>query len=375
MSRFEVKVVQIQGIDAHTNADALDLARVHGYRSVVRKGEYKPGDLAVYIPEGAIVPKEILVTLGLWDWDKDAGRLAGKEGNRVKAIRLRGEISQGLLMKPLPGMAEGDDVAATLGITKWDPPIPPAMNGEVVSYGTGVFPGYDIENIQRWPDVLTLGEMVRVTEKLHGTMTGFCHDPQGQANRLIQSDTGGVWMSFSKGLGSKGLVFADVDQNKRNIYLRSLKRALDNGLDGKIAEMRSMGFCGLTGDMPVSIFGETFGEGVQDLNYGQKGIAFRVFDVYFGHSGNGFWLNDLQLKQFAAWAALDLVPVLYSGSFYEGMVEEYRDGSSTFDASQIREGIVITPHEDRRHLTLGRVILKAVSPDYLTRKGSATEYQ
>ena len=374
MATFEVRVVRIQGIDEHTNADALELARVHGYRSVIRRGDFAEGDLAVYIPEGAVVPREILVTLGLWDWDKDAGRLAGREGNRVKAIRLRGEISQGLLMKPLEGMAEGDDVAADLGITKWEPPIPPAMNGEVVSIGPGLFPGYDIENLQRHPDVLQIGEPVRVTEKIHGTLTGMVHDPAADSDRLTASNRAGCWMSFSKGLGAKGLVFADAEQNHRNIYLRSMKTALDQGLDEKIVEMRDAGFCDLAADEPVTIFGETFGEGVQDLKYGQKGIAFRVFDVYFGRSGVGRWLNDLQLRQFADWAGFDLVPVLYSGTFYEGMVEELRDGKSTFDSKQIREGIVITPHEERWDSALGRVIVKAVSPDYLLRKGNTTEF-
>lgn len=93
MSQFAVEVVVLDDVVPHPNADALDLAVIGGYRAVVKKGVFKKGDSVVYIPEDALVPEDILEHIGL------TGRLAGKQKNRVKAIRLRGELSQGIVVR------------------------------------------------------------------------------------------------------------------------------------------------------------------------------------------------------------------------------------------------------------------------------------
>ena len=91
MAYFEVNVVKIDQIEDHPNADALELAVIGGYRAIVKLGDFKAGDLVVYIPEQSIVPQWLLERMGL------EGRLAGKDKNRVKAIKLRGVLSQGLV--------------------------------------------------------------------------------------------------------------------------------------------------------------------------------------------------------------------------------------------------------------------------------------
>src|SRR5574343_263710 len=93
MSKFEVKVIKIDAIEAIPEADAIELVRVNDYRSVVRKGQFKVGDIAVYIPEGAILPQWLLEHMNL------VGKLAGSGKNRVKAIKLRSTLSQGILVK------------------------------------------------------------------------------------------------------------------------------------------------------------------------------------------------------------------------------------------------------------------------------------
>lgn len=92
MAEFTVPVVRISGTAPIDGADAIEVAQVLGYRCVVKKGEFAVGDLAVYIPEAAIVPDYLLDLLGL------KGKLAGPQGNRVKAVRLKNTISQGLLL-------------------------------------------------------------------------------------------------------------------------------------------------------------------------------------------------------------------------------------------------------------------------------------
>src|ERR1700728_669342 len=93
MSTFAVTLEQLT-IHEHTNADALELAQVGLCRAVVLKGQFKTGDYALYIPEQAVLPDELIEELGL------VGRLAGPQHNRVKAVRLRGQLSQGIVCRP-----------------------------------------------------------------------------------------------------------------------------------------------------------------------------------------------------------------------------------------------------------------------------------
>ena len=95
MSSFAVTAERLI-IHAHPDREVerLELAQVGEYRAVVPKGQYRTGDWAVYIPEQAILPDELLAELCL------TGRLAGPKKNRVKATRFRGELSQGLVCSP-----------------------------------------------------------------------------------------------------------------------------------------------------------------------------------------------------------------------------------------------------------------------------------
>ncbi len=142
MSEFSCPVVRVT-IEPHPNADAIEIARIGDYQSIVKKGQFKDGDLAVYIPEQAVVPEWLLKELGFWDAARDKGALNGALGNRVKAIRLRGIVSQGLVLEArmVPALSVGPDdsydcpigwdCSTALGITKYEPPIPSHMVGKI----------------------------------------------------------------------------------------------------------------------------------------------------------------------------------------------------------------------------------------------------
>lgn len=160
MATFEVKVVEVEGIEPIEGADRIELAVIGGYRSVVKKDEFKTGDLAVYIPEQALLPQHLLEQLGLVN-DRGEGKLAGRDGNRVKAVKLRGTLSQGITA-PVDlvsrDVQKGDDVKEELGITKWEPDIPAQMAGEVANL-TGHTVKYDIENLKKFSTTYKSGEV------------------------------------------------------------------------------------------------------------------------------------------------------------------------------------------------------------------------
>lgn len=356
MAKFQVLVERLE-IFPHPNADRLEYARVGDYHSIVLKGQFQTGDLAAYIPEQAIVPEAILEELGL------TGRLAGSNKNRVKAIRLRGLLSQGIVYPAKLGWALGQDVTEELEIVKYEPPIPTAMAGEVWPAGQDRCIKYDIENFKRYPNVLDDGEPIVIAEKIHGT---WCQ--LGIVPASLAHDEHGQLCVSSKGLASKGLLFMpDALKNEFNLYLRVARQL---GFLERFADV----------DAPLFVLGEVFGAGVQDLGYGasvgsDETLGFRVFDVYEGSPGQGKYLGDSALEAFCSEHGFERAPVLYRGPFSKETLLALTDGEETVsgEAKHIREGVVVRPAIERRHPALGRVQLKSVSADYLLRKGG-TEY-
>ncbi|MGW1748670.1 RNA ligase (ATP) [Streptomyces sp. NPDC002092] len=355
MSTLRV-TAEVLTVHEHPNADALELAQVGLYRAVVAKGAYRTGDVAVYIPEQSVLPTGLIEELGL------TGRLAGSNSDRVRAVRLRGELSQGIVCRP-KALAEvdlaraaldGTDFAEQLGITKWVPPIPPTMSGEVEP-APELLPWVDIENIQRFPDIFTPGEAVVLTEKLHGSACLLTY--------LADEDR--VHVS-SKGFGAKSLA---LKEDPRNLYWRAMH---GHGVAEAAARLAEQ-----LGARRVGIFGEVYGAGVQDLTYGADGrresLGYAVFDVSAEVDGTVRWLDAAELLG----GELPLVPRLYEGAYDIERVLEVASGRETVSGRglHLREGVVIRPAVERYSpVTGGRAIAKAVSPAYLTRKGG-TEYE
>ncbi|MFH0517140.1 RNA ligase (ATP) [Streptomyces sp. M41] len=355
MSTLRV-TAEVLTVHEHPNADALELAQVGLYRAVVAKGAYRTGDAAVYIPEQAVLPAGLIEELGL------TGRLAGSKADRVKAVRLRGELSQGIVCRPKAlgdvdlalAAAEGTDFAEVLGIAKWVPPIPPTMSGEVES-APDLLPWVDIENIQRYPDIFTPGEPVVLTEKLHGTACLLTY----------VADEERVHVS-SKGFGAKSLA---LKEDPRNLYWRAVRGHGVAEAAARVAER--------LGARRVGIFGEMYGAGVQDLTYGADGrresLGYAVFDVSAEIDGRVRWLDAAEVLK----GELPVVPRLFEGPYDIARVLEVASGRETVSGRELhlREGVVIRPAEERYSpVTGGRAIAKAVSPAYLTRKGG-TEYE
>ncbi|MFC8277008.1 RNA ligase (ATP) [Streptomyces sp. NPDC057271] len=344
-------------VHAHPNADALELAQVGLYRAVVAKGAYRSGDVAVYIPEQAVLPTALVDELGL------TGRLAGKASDRVKAVRLRGELSQGIVCRPkaladvdlAAAAAEGTDFAELLGITKWVPPIPPTMSGDV-EVAPDLLPWVDIENLQRYPDIFEPGEPVVLTEKLHGTA---CLTTYSAGDGRVQVS--------SKGFGAKGLA---LQEDPRNLYWRAVH---GHGVPAVAARLAAR-----LGARRVGLFGEVYGAGVQDLGYGANArgeqVGYAVFDVSAEIDGQVRWLDPAEVLEAGE---LPLVPRLYTGPYDLDVVVGLASGRETVSGRDLhlREGVVIRPVTERYSPVVGgRAIAKAVSPAYLTRKGG-TEYE
>lgn len=371
MSTFEVKVVRLDAVNPIVNADSIEVAHVGGYRAVVRKGDFKAGDLAIYIPEGAVLPERLIEIIGL------TGKLAGSQHNRVKATKLRGVLSQGLVIPTtvwflLHGDNETDwrgiyedglDIAEAFGIVKYEPPIPAHLAGEVFNAGLNKTLAFDVENIKKFPGTFLDGEQVVISEKIHGT-------------NFTCASIDGEYLVYSKGLGcEKGLCFKlDAEANNKNLYVRVYREL---GLLEKIERLVAWF------QAPVYLLGEAYG--CQDLKYGLKNgeVGFRLFAVWvgypprFGHATVGRYLNDTEVENVCQTYDIERVPVLYRGPFSLDIVEALTTGKETVTGKgvHIREGVVINAAVERHVEGLGRAMLKSVSADYLCRKNpDATEF-
>lgn len=400
MANFECKVVKIEKKANHPNADRLTIYNIGGYNCISNKlpdgsDRYNVGDLVVYIPENALLPEWLLKAMDFWNEERNCGMLAGKEGNRVKPLKLRGIFSEGILYpvktlssigyiiegksygmgdsyvpensyKPYITVNEGDNVAEFLGITKYEQPIPATMGGEIFNGGTEIVVPYDVEPIQKYMDAFVEGEMFEATEKIHGTQTRFIF-AKGVEDEETFGENKDIYIA-SKGQGDKGLFFKDNLSNANSYYVRAFKL---NDIENKVVNSELY----KNSDM-LTLFGETYG--MQDLKYGLENghIGYRLFDVYVGKPRQGRFLNYEECKAFASELGIERVPSLYVGEYSFEKVMELTSGKTTLgkNKDQIREGVVIRPLNERYIDGLGRCFLKSVSEAYKLRKGETTEY-
>lgn len=337
MSSLIVEVSEISTIEEHGNADALEIAVVKGWRCIVQKGKFKPGDKVVYFPVDTVLPVELSDRLGVTKY---------LSKGRLRAAKLRGIISCGLVIDCEDDSWEiGQNVVDHYGVTKWEPP-------EVHGAGDAerdhaMFLRYtDIENIRNFPDILQEGEEVVITEKIHGT-NGRCG--------MIGVDVDGKKIPTLMA-GSHNQRRKEPEDYSKSLYWLPLD---DPDLMGMIAY-----YCAATLDT-IIVYSEIFGDGVQDLKYGmERGEKqYRVFDMV----GGDRYVDYDRLVEYCTKYEVPMVPVLYRGPWKQELLE-LAGGRSVIAPDQLREGIVIKPVNERWDDRVGRVILKCISDEYLVRK-------
>lgn len=329
MSTFKVEVVALPPFTKHPNADSLFITSIYDYPVIFNAANgYKEGDLVAYIPVDSVVPMT-----EEWAFLGDSTR-----SHRIKAKKLRGIFSMGLLVRAPEGCQVGEDIANRLGITKYEPPEPAFMGGENEK-DPGFIPCYtDIENYRRYRHVLNEGEPVVLTEKLHGCNARFTY----------HTETDRLWV------GSRSCI----------------KKEDANNLWWKVAEIFNLRERLKTAPNKV-FYGEIFGQ-VQDLKYGAKTTEYflRMFDVFDVQTGRYLDFDDAQAL--IEKVGLTSVPVLYRGPWNKQLLE-LAEGKSTL-AEHVREGFVVRPVKERYSNEAGRVIFKMIGEGYLLRKGDTTEY-
>ena len=341
----------IKEIKPIEGADNIECAIVDGWQCVVKKNEFKVGDFCIYCEIDSVLPP------------RPEFAFLEKVKYRIKTIRLKGYISQGIIF-PISILKNygkiiyennipkklildeneikeiildvGTDITKILNITKYEPPIPANLAGKV----KGNFPSFlrktDEERIQNMDWVLTeyKNEPFYVTEKLDGTsFTAYYNNGEF-------------------GVCSRNLNLYETENNTHWQVARQLK------LEEKLKQYGKN----------IALQGELIGEGIQKNRYKLKGQTvyfFNAFDIdnfdYFDYENFLNIISQLDLKS---------VPIISpkEGYFLPNTIEElleYSEGKSKLNPEQEREGVVIRPFKNIIHPKFGRISFKVISNKYL----------
>jgi len=342
-------VRKIDELRAIEGADAIECAVIGGWTAVVKKGDFNVGELAVYLEIDSWVPTSLAPFLSK---GKEPREYNGVKGERLRTVKLRGQLSQGLLLPFTAKMAidigagpgarftdyEGVDVTELMGIQKWEMP----MNAQLAGMAKGNFPAEipktDQERVQNLKleiaAAAAAGAQFEITEKLEGSsMTCYLID--------------GVFGVCSRNL--------DLKETADNAFWQTARK---EGIEEKMRAVPTAG--------DFAIQGELIGPGIQGNIYKMRECEFRVFDVY--NISGGFYMQPAARRDLIKQMDLKHVPVMLSDKdLGVGSIEEilqWADSKSVMGdiTGPWREGIVFKE-------TNGGMTFKAISNKYLLKGG------
>lgn len=332
-------IQKIKALELIEGADAIEKATVLGWQLVVQKGQFNVGDMVVYCEIDSVMP------------DKPEFEFLKSRGMRIKTIRLRGQISQGICfpLSILPNdflVVEDADCTDVLGITKYEPVIPACLRGVKKGRFPSFIPKTDETRVQVLQKVLDKykGEKCYVTEKLDGSSATF----------YIKDGEFGVC--------SRNLELLEDAENS------FWKVAKEMDIEAKL---RSIG-------KNIAIQGELIGEGIQGNKLKLKGHTvkfFNAFDIDKFEYLNFFDFNELIVGKLE----LPIVPIVSLDYELENDIDAIIK-MATIKSQLLQdvwaEGIVIRPYKEKIDLLLsnenfnnGRVSFKAINPEFLLKHG------
>ncbi|SEW51908.1 RNA ligase (ATP) [Chitinophaga arvensicola] len=320
MERILASIVVIDDVAPIPGADLIEVATVKGWKLVIKKGEYQPGDAAIYCEIDSFLP----VTPDFEFLRKSSYRKMGDtEGFRLKTLKLRGQISQGLLLPVdmLNGHVHtlGEDVTAKLGIIKYEAPIPASLAGIMKGGFPSFIPKTDEERIQNLSGEYDTFRThpCYVTEKLDGSSVTYYH------------------RDGEFGVCSRNLELRESDDNT----LWKVARKLD--IPGKLAALGSN----------IAVQGELIGEGIQGNPYDLRGQTVYFFNAFNINAGE--YLSMPAFLALMQELTLQHVPVLEETFLLPDTIGEllsFAEGAALLSPANKRverEGLVIRS-ADRR---------------------------
>lgn len=317
-------------VKTHPDADRLDLVKIMGYQCVTQRGLYQGGEKIVYVKPDALLPIEL--------WTEDYRKYSP---NRIKAVRLRGEYSEGIIVpfsilpngNDLINLEEGTDVSELIGVTHWEAPTPNDVQAKAsrLPYGIGKTDEDRWESEKRLP----FGDEVDGFLKIDGQSCSYYYH--------IEDKQFGV-------LG-RTMELHEIFENKYTAHIKryDLKEKLI-----AFCEKHNVSLC---------IRGESYGRGIQSfpnnhhssLNEGWAMFSiFNITEQKYERKGDKFYFLDV-----AEELGLPIVDIIERNVILtQELIDKYSTGINKINGKPF-EGIVIQ--------TKGKSF-KVINKDYDSKK-------
>jgi tRNA-binding EMAP/Myf-like protein len=350
-STHRVEIVPVR-LEPHPNADSLSIVKVFdGYTVCVITADWQGLEIGAYIPPDSVVPGT-----------EQFAFLEGK--NRIKVKKLRGVVSMGLLVPAPAGSALGDDVAEILGVSHYEPPLSGMSTGGEAKRGpAGYHPVFDVESLRRYASVFTPGELVFISEKIHGANARYCCVGGeifcgSRTEWKVESEENLWWRAYratpalgeflaaNPGLTVYGEVFGQVQDLKYGTAKGEGRFAAFDIL--RPVAFRSCPACGGGGEILMAACPKCGGEGRISGNFAE-------------------WVDPVEARETAD--ELPWVPTIARNVPFDlERILELAEGPSLVPgAEHVREGCVVKPMVERTERRVGRVCLKVVGYGYMER--------
>jgi len=337
------------------------LGVIGGWNAIIKKGEYKVGDLTVIATTDAVIPVELSDSMNVTNYLR--------KGQRVRTVKLRGVYSECLIIpiSYIQGVKryEGFDAMEMLGVFKYEPPAVPIQlaSGRKFKYhqnpNFGIY--YKFPNLKNVAGMFTEEDRVEITRKLHGTNARYgivkkrklsVWDRIKKFLRIADELVGYEYVygshNVEKGSDSQGFYSTDVWRTIAEKY--DIKRKLREQAMLYLRE-------GLLGS-GVIIYGEIYGAGIQkNYDYGLKDIEFAGFDLVV----NGKYEDVFFTQHMFGSYFIDLphVPILYVGPWSQETQDKFVFNNNIEGTKVPHEGIVIKHVSGERNK-----VAKVINPEY-----------
>ena len=338
----------IRDITPIEGADAIVLAHINGWASVVKVDEFSVGQYVVFCEIDSWVPHEIAPFLSN---GKEPREYLGVKGERLRSVKLRKQLSQGLILPinilPQGSYPEGEDVSEKLGIVKYEPPVPAQLAGQVKGNFPSLVSKTDEERVQNIRGLEKyLDEVFVETEKLHGTSVSFVLNENGEMEVC------------SRNLSLK--------EDENNLYWKLAKK---NDALSMLNSVRNYYEATGVSVKSVAIQGEGVGQGVQKgWEYGIQIPEFFLFTIQV----NGVKIAEEDYQYISTTLDVKSVPQVRRATLRQlvGDAEnissallKHVEGKSLIDGKTIREGSVF------RCFTDSSFSFKVVNNQFLLKGG------
>lgn len=338
-------IQKVTAIEPIEGADRIELAHVLGWQCVVNKGQVKPGDDVVYFEVDSFLPVKPEFEF-LRSSSYKNSKLLG-EGFRLKTMKFRGQISEGLVLpvgivekEGWHGLPEGTDVTELLGVREWEIPERATNTGTIIGTLPADIPKTDETRIQAEPGLLQefAGLDYYITTKMDGSSHSCCIGRDGVFHVT-------------------GHNYEYRDDGKSGLY--ELLKSME--VEGYMRDW--MNRRGITA---LAIQGEYCGEGIQKNRLRLKKPAWYVFTVYI--DGRRASLVDTQ--ECCRAVGLDMVPLEEVGtdlpSMYPDTEALLKRAEGQYPNGGAKEGIVIRPIHPVYSKTIGGPLsMKVINNKYL----------